>query len=167
MEVLTLRTEPTLTVMMTIVPFKPEHANAFKELNRAWLEKYFYVEAKDTALLENSKEYILDKGGYIFIAISDMTPVGCFSFIPLKDKIYELGKMAVSDSYQGNKIGQQLMTYAIDFAKQCDWDKIVLYSSTKLPTALYIYRKYGFTEVELETNLPYDRSDIKMELKLK
>ena len=101
------------------------------------------------------------------MAITDMTPVGCFSFIPLDEKIYELGKMAVSDEYQGNKIGQQLMNFAIGFAKQRDWDKIVLYSSTKLPTALYIYRKYGFVEVELENNLPYARSDIKMELILK
>jgi GNAT superfamily N-acetyltransferase len=153
--------------MIKIVPFTSEHAKAFKELNTAWLEKYFFVEAKDTSLLENSKENIVDKGGYIFMALYDSTPVGCFSFIPLSKNTYELGKMAVSDDYQGKKIGQHLMNFAIDFAKQYNWDKIVLYSSTKLPTALYIYRKYGFVEVDLENDLPYTRSDIKMELTLK
>ena len=105
LEVLTLRPEPTITIMINIVPFKSEHAVAVKELNTAWLKEYFYVEAKDTSLLENSKEYILDKGGYIFMAIADKIPVGCFSFIRLNENTYELGKMAVSDKYQGNKIG--------------------------------------------------------------
>lgn len=152
--------------MIEIVSFEPKYAKAFKELNTAWLEKYFYVEKKDTLLLENCKENIIDEGGYMFIAVDAGMPVGCFSFIPLTKTIYELGKMAVDENYQGQKIGQQLMTLAIGFAKQRGWEKIVLYSSTKLPTALYIYRKYGFVMIDLEKDLPYARSDIKMELNL-
>ena len=152
--------------IIEIVPFESQHANAFKELNTAWLEKYFYVEPKDKQLLENSKEHILDKGGYIFMAITDGLPVGCFSLIPHTNKIFELGKMAVDENYQGHKVGQQLLKFAIAFGKQQYWGKIILYSSTKLPTALYIYKKYGFEMVDLEKNLPYARSDIKMELNL-
>ncbi len=167
-EVLTLYLllRKTTENMIEIVPFASHHAKAFRELNTAWLEKYFYVEEKDTALLENSKEYILDKGGYIFMAVMDGKQIGCFSLIPHTKTIYELGKMAVSENYQGKKIGQRLLEYAIAFAKQRHWEKIILYSSTKLPTALYIYKKYGFEMVELEKNLPYARSDIKMELNL-
>ena len=44
--------------------------------------------------------------------------------------------------------------------------KIILYSSTKLETALHIYKKLGFKEVSLENNNFYLRSDIKMELTL-
>lgn len=153
--------------MIKIVSFEQKHAKAFKELNINWLERYFYVEGKDWELLENCKENILDKGGYIFMAMDNDVPVGCFSFIPYSNSYYELGKMAVNDDYQGQKIGQQLMTFAIDFARQNNWKKITLYSSTKLPAALYIYKKYGFKEVILEKNLPYTRSDIKMELILK
>jgi len=58
------------------------------------------------------------------------------------------------------------MAFAIAFAQQQNWDKIILYSSTKLPTALYIYKKYGFKTIDLEKDLPYARSDIKMELNL-
>ncbi|WP_347343935.1 GNAT family N-acetyltransferase [Maribacter aestuarii] len=110
MEVLTLSIEPTYTTLIKIVPFISEYAIAFKELNTAWLEKYFYVEAKDISLLENSKENILDKGGYIFMALYNSTPVGCFSFIPLSKNIYELGKMAVSNEYQGKKSVSALLT---------------------------------------------------------
>ena len=72
--------------------------------------------------------------------------------------------MAVAPDYQGLKIGQQLLSFAIDFAKKNNWVAITLYSSSKLPTALHIYRKYGFKDVVLEKDIPYARSDVKMEL---
>ena len=40
----------------------------------------------------------------------------------------------------------------------------MLYSNTILENAVYIYRKYGFVEIPMEENSPYERSNIKMEL---
>lgn len=147
-----------------IVPFEPQYASCFKDLNLAWLKKYFHVEAKDLWLLENCQESILDIGGFIFLAEHRGEIVGCFSLIPFDEHVFELGKMAVDPKHQGLKIGQKLLSFAIDFAKENRWKSIVLYSSTKLDAALHIYRKYGFVEVELEKEIPYERSDIKMEL---
>ncbi|WP_299536591.1 GNAT family N-acetyltransferase [Ulvibacterium sp.] len=147
-----------------ILPFEPKYAVHFRDLNLAWLKKYFQVEAKDVVLLENCQESILDVGGFIFLAEHNGKIVGCFSFIPYEEKVFELGKMAVDPDHQGLKIGQELLSFAIEFAKENHWKSIVLYSSTKLDTALHIYRKYGFVEVELEKEIPYERSDIKMEL---
>lgn len=149
---------------LRIISFKPKYINNFRDLNEAWLQKYFYVEPKDTMLLENSKKSIIDKGGFIYFAEYNDAIVGCFSFIKLNDITYELGKMAVDPKYQGLKIGQELLSFAINFAREKEWERIVIYSSTKLPTALYLYRKFGFKVIELEENLPYARSDIKMEL---
>lgn len=151
---------------VNIIPFEPQYARYFRDLNIAWLKKYFYVEVKDVELLEDCKKNIIDKEGHIFFAQYEGEIVGCFSFIKLKDKSYELGKMAVDSEYQGLKIGQTLLSFAVDYAKRNGWKQILLYSSTKLDTALHIYRKYGFREVVLEDNLPYARSDIKMELNL-
>ena len=72
--------------------------------------------------------------------------------------------MAVSKSHQGLKIGQDLLVFAINFARSKNWNTLLLYSSTKLDTALHIYKKFGFKEVTLENNNIYLRSDIKMEL---
>jgi len=149
---------------LKIIPFESKHAVLFKDLNIAWLEKYFYVEPKDEALLSDCQNTILGIGGFIFMAEYKGNIVGCFSLIPYKDNHYELGKMAVDPNYQGLSIGQQLISFAIDFAKTNQWGAITLYSSTKLPTALHIYRKYGFKDVALEKDLPYVRSDVKMEL---
>lgn len=149
---------------LKIIPFESKYAVSFKELNIAWLEKYFYVEPHDADLLENCEQTIINKGGYIFLAQYDDAIVGCFSFIKLGERIYELGKMAVDPNYQGLKIGQSLMAHAVAFAKSHNWQKLTLYSNTKLENAIYIYRKYGFKEIELETDTPYERSNIKMEL---
>lgn len=149
---------------LQIIPFIPKYISNFRDLNLAWLEKYFYVEPKDKKLLENCKKSIIDKDGHIFFAEYEGQIVGCFSFIKLNDTVYELGKMAVDPNYQGQKFGQKMMSFAIDFARKKNWKKLVLYSSTKLPTALYIYKKNGFRDVALENNLPYARSDVKMEL---
>lgn len=153
-------------MQVKIIPFEPELANVFKTLNLNWLEHYFYVEEKDRVLLEKCKESIIDIGGYIFFAKIETQIVGCFSFIPSRKNVFELGKMAVDPEYQGMRIGQQLLGFAIDFAKEKRWKSIVLYSSTKLDTALHVYKKYGFKEVTLEKDLPYARSDVKMELVL-
>lgn len=152
--------------MLTIVPFETKYTQNFKDLNIAWITKYFIVEDKDRELLETSQYSIIDKGGYIFMGLWKNEPVGCFALIKKTDKRFELGKMAVNKSHHGLQIGQKLLMYAIDFAKNKNWDTLELYSSTKLDTALHIYKKYGFINVPLEDNLEYLRSDIKMELTL-
>ena len=154
------------TIPVEIIPFNPLYINDFKELNLAWIKRYFKVEPKDRELLENCKKSIVDKGGYVFFARLNNQIAGCFALIKIKDRCYELGKMAVDPQCQGQRIGQQLLRFAIDFAHSQEWEQLVLYSHTSLYAALHIYRKYGFKEVTLEEDVVYDRSDIKMELPL-
>ena len=70
--------------------------------------------------------------------------------------------MAVSPESRGQNIGQKLLQYCIDFAAKKQLKALLLYSNTKLENAIYLYRKYGFKELQLETDSPYKRSDIKM-----
>ena len=151
---------------INIIPFDPIYAQDFATLNVAWLEKYFVVEPHDVDLLERCEITIIDRGGYIFFAKIDTEIAGTFSLIKIDHGVYELGKMAVSPKFQGQRIGQQLMTFCIDFAEKQHWTKLILYSNTILGNAIHIYKKYGFKEIELESNSPYQRSNIKMELVL-
>jgi len=148
-----------------IIDFDTKYASIFRDLNIEWLEKYFYVEKHDTEVLENVQEYIINKGGYIFFAMLNGEVAGTVALMNEKEG-YELSKMAVSPKFQGQKIGQQLMQHCIDFALDKGWNELLLYSNTILENAIYIYKKYGFKEVDLETDSPYQRSNIKMVLKL-
>ena len=78
--------------------------------------------------------------------------------------MYEFTKMAVAEKFQGKKIGMAVAQAAIKWSKESGAKRIILYSNTKLETAIAMYRKLGFKEVPLDG--PYKRSDIKMELKL-
>ncbi len=151
---------------LEIVNFKNEYAPNFHNLNIEWLKTFFYVEPYDNEVLSNPKQYIINKGGHIFFAKLNNEIVGTVALMPTKEKnIFELTKMAVSPKHRGFKIGQHLMQKCIDFAKEQHFDKLVLYSNTKLENAIYIYRKYGFIEITVEENCPYKRCNIKMELK--
>lgn len=149
-----------------IIPFDTRYSNDFYELNVEWLQSYFYVEPHDEEVLSQPKKYIIDKDGYIFFAKLEDTIVGTFALMPLKTNVFELGKMAVAPKYRGQNIGQQLVQFCLDFSKEKQWNKIILYSNRKLKNALYIYEKYGFQEIPIEQNNPYARGDIKMELVL-
>lgn len=150
---------------ITIIPFREEFNTHFRDLNIAWLEKYFFVEDHDREVLNNAKKHIIDKGGHIFFALYNNKVVGTVAIMNEMEG-YELSKMAVLPKYQGLKIGQLLLQYCIDFAKTKNWNKLLLYSNTVLENAIYIYKKYGFKEVELEPDSPYQRSNIKMVLDL-
>tara|TARA_R110002124_G_scaffold227889_1_gene393243 strand:- start:151273 stop:151731 length:459 start_codon:yes stop_codon:yes gene_type:complete len=149
---------------MKIVSFHQKFAQAFYDLNMDWLETYFYVEDFDKEVLSNPKQYIIDPGGHIFFLLEGDVVLGTVALMKADAGVFELTKMAVLKTMRGRKIGQKLMQHCIDFAVNNGFKKIFLYSNTKLENAIYIYRKYGFIEIPVEKDSPYERSNIKMEL---
>ena len=149
---------------MKIVPFHTKYASAFYDLNIEWLETYFYVEDFDKEVLSKPEKYIIKPGGHIFFVIEDDLVLGTVALMKAEDGVFELTKMAVLPNQRGKRIGQKLMQHCIDFANENNFEKLMLYSNTILENAIYIYRKYGFIEIPVEPDSPYDRSNIKMEL---
>ncbi|HPN70501.1 MAG TPA: GNAT family N-acetyltransferase [Saprospiraceae bacterium] len=145
-----------------IIHFSDELKEHIKTLNYEWLEKYFHIEPGDEYSLSNPREAIIDKGGYIFYAKYGDEIVGTASLLKKSEDVFELGKMAVTDRVRGKGIGTILLEYCLDFAKEKEIPKLILYSNTRLTSALHIYKKYGFVEIPLETGL-YERADIKLE----
>ncbi|QED37510.1 GNAT family N-acetyltransferase [Antarcticibacterium arcticum] len=149
-----------------IISFKPEYANDFKELNIAWLTKYFWVEPHDEEVLAKPQKYILDPGGNIFFIKDGDKIIGTVALMKIEENVFELTKMAVTPQYQGQQLGQKLLEHTIQFARDQGWKKLIIYSNRKLENAIFIYKKYGFEEIPIEPNNPYARGDIKMKLEL-
>ena len=145
-----------------IIDFSDDLKDPIRLLNYEWLQKYFRIEEGDIISLSNPKEQIIDKGGCIFYAKSGTQIVGTASLLKKSDGVFEIGKMAVTRTAQGSGIGTILLEHCLEMAKQKSIKKLVLYSNTKLTSAIHLYRKYGFIEVELEKGL-YERANIKME----
>jgi N-acetylglutamate synthase-like GNAT family acetyltransferase len=149
---------------MEIISYTPKYSADFKNLNIAWLEKFFQVEPHDEDVLGNPEKYIIEPGGNIFFVKDNEEILGCVALMKMEDNIFELTKMAITPAAQGKKIGQQLMEHTVKFAKNKGWKKLIIYSNRSLENAIYIYKKYGFVEIPIEKNNPYSRGDIKMEL---
>lgn len=147
---------------MKITSFHSNYAEAFYDLNIEWLETYFYVEPFDREVLSKPEKYIIKKGGHIFFAVENEVVLGTVALMPYSNECFELTKMAVLPEQRGKKIGHQLLQYCIDFARNTH-KELLLYSNTKLENAIYLYRKFGFQEIELEPESPYKRSNIKMQ----
>lgn len=145
-----------------IIDFTNDLSEPIKLLNYEWLEKYFCIEDDDILSLSNPKKYIIDKGGFIYYAKFGNKIVGTASLLKRNETIYELGKMAVTDSKKGLGIGNMLLEHCLYEAKQKQIKTLILYSNTTLKSALNLYRKFGFKEIELESGF-YERANIKME----
>lgn len=159
--------QETLTKMLVeIVEFEPQHAEAFAALNYEWLNTYFNVEEHDTEMLDNPMEYIINPGGQILMAVADGKIVGTTALIVVDDETFELAKMAVAPEHRGLKIGKRLMLSAINYSMKVGKKKLMLESNTKLTPAINLYIRTGFKAAPLDPNTPYDRCNIRMELKL-
>jgi len=148
-----------------IVEFKPEYSQAFKALNVEWISTYFEMEEADYKALDNPKEYILDKGGKIFVALYQNEPLGVCALIKMTNSDYdfEMAKMAVSPKAQGKNIGFLLGQAIVNSAKEQGAKKIYLESNTILKPAINLYHKLGFQKV-FGLATPYKRCNIQMEL---
>jgi len=146
-----------------IVPYNDSYQQAFKKLNQDWITTYFKMEEADFKSLDHPKEYILDKGGFIFIALYQGSPIGTCSLIKMENNTFELAKMAVSDEAKGKGIGFMLGNALIQKAKEEGAKGLYLESNTILKPAINLYHKLGFKKI---TGIPspYERCNIQMEL---
>jgi GNAT superfamily N-acetyltransferase len=148
---------------LRIVNFSSVHRESFRELNERWISEYFTLEDVDREMLSHPEEYILDRGGYIFIALYEDHVAGTCALIKSDNLTFELAKMAVSPQHQGKGVGWALGLHCIELAKTKAIRKIELFSNTLLAPAIQLYKKLGFCEVPL-LQTKYKRANIKMEL---
>jgi DNA-binding MarR family transcriptional regulator/predicted N-acetyltransferase YhbS len=149
-----------------IEPYQAKYQEAFRKFNEEWITTHFKMEKPDHQALDNPRKYILDRGGFIFVATIDNAPVGVCALLWRNDlKTYELAKMAVAKGERGKNIGFMLGKAAIDKAKSQKAERVFLESNTILKPAIKLYEKLGFKKI-VGPPTPYERCNIQMELRL-
>jgi putative acetyltransferase len=147
--------------------FQHGDAEPFRELNEAWIVRYFRLEEQDRIQL-GDPESVLRHGGQIVMAVADEERIGCCALIFVKPGVFEVAKMAVSESYRGHGIGRKLLEYTIAQAKVIGAHTLELASNTKLANAVHLYESVGFRHLPPERvePSPYARANVFMELHL-
>jgi GNAT superfamily N-acetyltransferase len=154
---------------VSIRQFQPGDAAAFRRLNEEWITRLFRIEPKEELVLADPQRMILDGGGRIFFATAGERCVGCCGLIRLKDKEFEVAKMAVEPAYQGGGIGHRLLQAAIEEARAAGAQRLYLETNHALTPAIRLYESLGFKHIDADRIVPsaYARADVYMELILR
>jgi len=150
---------------INIIPFSDNHMSDFRRINLEWLDHYNLTESHDLMVLDDPIGTILERGGVIYLAESDGKIVGSAALMKEEEGVYELAKMAVTESFRGKGISKLLMEKCLHAARQMGARKLTLFSNHQLQTAIHLYQQYGFRHVELKDS-PFETADVKMELEL-
>ena len=150
--------------MIEIVWFNKKYSEQFFILNKVWIEESWRLEDSDKKDLLNPDK-IVENGGQVFFALENKIPVGTVAMIKSSDDRFELAKMTVQEDFRGKGIANMLMDECLKFAKKNKAKEIFLISNDSLTIARNLYDKYGFNEVNLDSQ-KYDRGNVKMILKI-
>ena len=146
-----------------IIEYDEKYHSDFKRMNLDYLDKYNLTESHDMIILDNPEETVIKSGGFIWLAKAGDEIVGTVGIMPEGHGIFELIKMCVTESWRGRGISKLLMETCLQKVKELGGEKLFLFSNHQLQTALKLYTKYGFKNVEV-TDSPFETADVKMEL---
>jgi putative acetyltransferase len=152
--------------MVEIRRYQAGDAEAFRDLNVAWIAQYFAMEDVDRAVLDDPEGHILERGGQIFMATLDGEPVGCCALILTHPGTFEVAKMAVKEGHRGLGIGRKLLERAVEEARLGGARSLSLEPNTKLASAVHLYESVGFRHLPPEKVQPsiYARANVFMEM---
>lgn len=130
---------------LSILPWAPERARAFHDINAAWIEEMFALEAHDREVLEDPQTHIIDRGGDILYAHSSaLGLIGACALMPIEDGALELTKMGVLATARGLKVGEFLLAAAIERARHMPQRPLFLLTNSRCAAAIHLYEKLGF-----------------------
>lgn len=156
---------------LQIIDFEEAYTTDFKDIHQKWFEsdffkKHFFADQYDYELIANPYEFIVAKGGHIFLAKMGDKIVGTVALIKRETAVFELSKLMVLKEYRGLKVSDELIKVAIQYSKTKGIKTLWLESIQILKPAISLFRKHGFTEIPLGLHPQYARADIKMSLNL-
>lgn len=143
-------------------------ARAFRDLNVAWIEQLFTLEAEDRRQLDDPVGQLVEPGGAVLVARLGSEVVGCVGLLAARPGVVELVKMAVSPTHQGHGTGRVLIAAAVDRARALGATRIELESNRRLAAAVHLYETSGFRHLGPDEHEPgpYTRADVAMALDL-
>jgi len=130
----------------TIVPYTDAFRSTFAAIWVPWLKSMTGKdpEPEDLLAVENPADFYISKGGAVFFAISEATPIAAVAVKNLGGGAYEFCKLVVLDDARGAGVGRAMVQACIDFARQHGGSVLMLQSFGRLTVALDLYARMGF-----------------------
>ncbi|EOI06403.1 hypothetical protein UAY_00454 [Enterococcus moraviensis ATCC BAA-383] len=94
------------------------------------------------------EDYI--KRSVCFDAMFDGSPVGILALLPTRPETLEIVNIAVSETYQGQGIGEKLLQFALSYAKNSQYKTVEIGTGSTSFGQLYLYQKCGFRMTSID-----------------
>jgi putative acetyltransferase len=146
-----------------IIGYDDKYHSEFKRMNLDYLDKYHLTESHDMLILDDPRKTVLENDGFLWLAKAGDEIVGTVGLLNEGEGTFELIKMCVAETWRGKGISKLLMETCLRKVKELGGKKLILFSNHQLQTALKLYTKYGFKNVEVKDS-PFETADVKMEL---
>ncbi len=151
---------------LAILPWAPERARDFHDINVEWISTMFALEAADRETLEHPDTAIIAPGGDIlFVADPELGVIGACALRASGGGAFELTKMGVRASARGRKAGEFLLHAAIARAGELSADPLYLLTNSACAAAIHLYEKAGFAHdagIMRDYGARYARCDVAM-----
>ncbi len=119
--------------------------------------QYLAIQNYDDELEHLEKKYGLPEGR-LYLAYSDGELAGCIGLKKVDAVNCEMKRLYVKPQFRGKKIGEILIRQVIDDARDIGYEHMLLDTLPFLESAIYMYKKYGFYEIESYNDSPMETS---------
>jgi DNA-binding MarR family transcriptional regulator/N-acetylglutamate synthase-like GNAT family acetyltransferase len=161
------RLRPWLLEAIEILEYRPAYKKHFISLNYEWLKQQFLIEPADERLLSDPKRHIINKGGVILFARLHGQIVGTAALLRHEKDLFEIAKMAVTQTARRRLVGTKLTMEILKRAKTKGAQSVYLETHPKLKPARRLYEIMGFECIK-ESPIPpsFHRRRIAMKIVL-
>ena len=127
-------------------------------------QQYLEIQNYDKELLHLEEKYGFPDGR-LYLAYEKGELAGCIGLQKMDSQNSEMKRLYVRPQFRGKHIGDQLIEKIIADAKEIGYSYMLLDTLPFLESAIYLYKKYGFYEIESYNDSPMSTS-IYMKLEL-
>ena len=127
-------------------------------------QQYLEIQNYDKELLHLEEKYWFPDGR-LYLAYEKGELAGCIGLRKMDSQNSEMKRLYVRPQFRGKHIGDQLIEKIIADAKEIGYSYMLLDTLPFLESAIYLYKKYGFYEIESYNDSPMSTS-IYMKLEL-
>lgn len=150
--------------------FQKEVCELFSEYTHMLVEgdsafsQYLAIQHYDDELRNLDEKYGMPEGR-LYLAYCDEELAGCIGLKKIDETNCEMKRLYVRPQFRGKQIGNVLVRRIIEDAKEIGYHIMLLDTLPFLESALHMYQKFGFYEIESYNDSPMENS-IYMKLEL-
>ncbi len=120
-------------------------------------KKYLDIQHYDEEIEHLEIKYGMPHGR-LYIAYCNRELAGCIGLRKIDEQNCEMKRLYVRPQFRGKQIGNQLISKVITDAKEIGYSHMLLDTLPFLQSAIHMYRKYGFYEIDSYNDSPMTTS---------